>query len=163
MPLLVVAYVAFALLLAALSVLGIVHAGRGRPISRRTARIALGAWLIALVLMTLRPAGSTERLNLIPDLGGAAFSAFDTIANMAVFLPLGLILAASRHTIWKSLAIGLVVSLGVETAQFIIDAGRAADINDVITNVAGTAVGWGVAWAINRARAPRPLTTEPQP
>ena len=155
MSLLAVAYVAFALLLAALSVFGVVHAGRGTPISRRAAHIALGAWLIALLLMTLRPAASTERLNLIPDLGGANFSPFDTIANMAVFLPLGLILAASRHTIWKSLAIGLVVSLGVETAQFIIDAGRAADINDVITNLAGTAVGWGVARVIHRATLPR--------
>ena len=117
--------------------------------------ISLGAWLVALLYMTLRPAGSKVRINLVPDLGGADFSAFDTLANVAVFVPLGLILAASGWRVIPAVAAGLAVSLAVEILQFIVDVGRAADVNDLITNTAGAALGWTICWAIRAGRRGR--------
>ncbi len=109
--------------------------------------------------MTLRPAGSAVRINLVPDLGGADFSAFDTLANVAVFLPLGLILAAAVWRVLPTIGVGLAVSLTVEVLQFIVDVGRAADINDVITNTAGAALGWTIGWAIRAGRRRRARLT----
>ena len=139
-------------------VFGLVRAWLATPPSRATVLISLGVWLLALLYMTLRPAGSTERLNLVPDLGGAAFSAFDTLANVAVFVPLGLILVAARWRALPAIALGLAVSFAVEVLQLIVDVGRAADINDVITNTVGAALGWTIGWAIRagRRRTARP-------
>jgi hypothetical protein len=149
---LAIAYPAFALLLVALTVFGIVRAWARTPLRRAAAAVPLGAWLVALLFMTMRPAGSAVRLNLVPDLGGADFSAFDTLANVAVFLPLGLILAAAGWRALPAIGLGVAVSLCVEAAQYIVDVGRAADINDAITNTAGTALGWAIAWAIRAGR-----------
>ena len=121
--------------------------------------ISLGAWLVALLYMTLRPAGSRVRINLVPDLGGADFSAFDTLANVAVFVPLGLILAAAGWKALGAVAAGFAVSLAVEVLQFIVDVGRAADVNDLITNTAGSALGWTICWAIRAGRRGRAQPT----
>ena len=115
--------------------------------------------MVALLYMTLRPAGSVVRLNLVPDLGGAEFSGFDTLANVAVFTPLGLILVAAGWKALPAIAVGLAVSLTVEVTQFIIDVGRAADVNDLITNTAGAALGWAIGWAIRAGRTRRAQPT----
>lgn len=121
--------------------------------------ITLSGWLVALLYMTLRPAGSLVRINLVPDLGGADFSAFDTLANVAVFLPLGLILAAAGWKALPAIGIGLAVSFCVEVMQYIVDVGRAADVNDLITNAAGAALGWAIGWAIRAGRTRRARPT----
>lgn len=151
-------YTLFALLLIGLTAFGVVAAVRRTPPRPVVVAITLGAWLVALLFMTLRPAGSSVRINLVPDLGGADFSAFDTLANVAVFLPLGLILAAAGQKALPTVATGAAVSLGVEAAQFIVNVGRAADVNDLITNTLGAALGWAIGWAIRagrRGREPR--------
>lgn len=143
-------YALFALLLLALTLFGLVAALRRTRLTPVVLAISLGAWLIALLFMTLRPAGSTVRLNLVPDLGGADFSAFDTLANVAVFLPLGLILAAAGRRALPAIVIGAAVSASVEVAQYLVDVGRAADVNDLLTNTAGAALGWSIGWALRR-------------
>jgi glycopeptide antibiotics resistance protein len=151
------AYIAFALLLLGLVGFGVVRAWLRTPLSGRVAIITLSMWLIALLYMTLRPAGGQMRLNLTPVFFLGYWSPFDTIANMAVFLPLGLILAVAGWRVLPSIAIGFGVSLAIEVTQFILPLGRAADVNDLMTNTAGTALGWFAAWAIMRARAVRPV------
>lgn len=121
--------------------------------------ITLSGWLVALLYMTLRPAGSSVRINLVPDLGGVDFSAFDTLANVAVFLPLGLILAAAGWKALPAIGVGFGVSFCVEVMQYVIDVGRAADINDLITNTAGAALGWAIGWAIRAGRTRRARPT----
>lgn len=121
--------------------------------------ITLSGWLVALLYMTLRPAGSLVRINLVPNLGGADFSAFDTLANVAVFLPLGLILAAAGWKALPAIGVGFGVSFCVEVMQYIVDVGRAADVNDLITNAAGAALGWAIGWAIRAGRTRRARPT----
>jgi glycopeptide antibiotics resistance protein len=152
------AYTLFALLLVALIVFGVARSWAPAPLSRRATALALGGWLIALLFMTLRSAGSSARLNLVPDLGGRYFSAFDTFANVAVFLPLGLVLAAAAWRAVPVVALGMAVSVAIELTQYLLDIGRSADINDVITNSAGAALGFCLGWAIRRARSRRAHT-----
>ena len=156
MPL-ISAYLLFALLLGGLVIFGVVRARVARPPSRTVVAVTLAAWLVALLFMTLRPAGSIERINLVPDLGGAGFSAFDTLANVAVFLPLGLVLAAAGYKALPAIGAGLGVSFCIEVLQYVADAGRAADVNDLITNTAGAALGWAIGWAIRAGRTRRAL------
>lgn len=150
------AYIAFALLLFGLVVFGVVRAWLRTPPSRRAVIVTVSLWLVALLYMTLRPAGGLMRLNLTPVFFLGYWSPFDTIANMAVFLPLGLILANAGWRVLPTIAVGLAVSLAIEVTQFILPLGRAADINDLMTNTVGTALGWLAAWAIMRARAAHP-------
>jgi glycopeptide antibiotics resistance protein len=42
----------------------------------------------------------------------------------------------------------LAITLTIEVTQYLADTGRTADINDVLTNVAGACLGWAVARAI---------------
>jgi len=152
-------YTLFALLLIGLTAFGVVAAVRRTPPRPVVVAITLGAWLVALLFMTLRPAGSSVRINIVPDLGGADFSAFDTLANVAVFVPVGLILAAAGWTALPAVALGAGISLCIEIGQYLVDVGRAADVNDLITNTAGAALGWAIGWAIQAGRRERARRT----
>lgn len=81
-------------------------------------------------------------ISLIPfrDMFGDIRS---TVLNIAMFLPLGI----GLPLIWKkygrfsrTVIFGLLTSLGIEVAQLFTY--RATDINDLITNVAGSALGY---------------------
>ena len=69
----------------------------------------------------------------------------DTALNILLFVPLGFfvpILYAKYDTIGKIALAGLLFSLSVEIAQMF--GTGATDINDLITNTAGTCLGFGV-------------------
>ena len=99
------------------------------------------------------------RLNLVPVIISGTASAFDTIANIAVFLPLGLLLSAAGWRILPTVALGLGISLTVEITQYVLDVGRTADINDLVTNTSGAALGWAIAAALRAGRRRRAQRT----
>jgi glycopeptide antibiotics resistance protein len=56
---------------------------------------------------------------------------------------------------WRLLPVlgaALAVSLAIEVTQYATDLGRTADVNDLLTNVLGAAIGWALARALARAR-----------
>src|SRR5690606_23490471 len=71
------------------------------------------------------------------------YTALNLVGNMVVFVPVGLLLVLSRVRTrgWPVLSwlIGTAFSASIETAQYAV--GRAADIDDVILNSVGVAVG----------------------
>lgn len=147
-----VIYTLFALLLIGLTAFGSVRAVIPTRIPGFWVALALGAWLVAVVFMTVRPgSGLGVRLNLIPLVVDGPGSAFDALLNFFVFAPLGILLATAGWRILAALGAALSVSLGIEIIQYVTDWGRTADVNDLITNVAGAALGWVVAWSIGRA------------
>ena len=155
-----IVYGLFAAVLVALTVFGLVRAARAStvrsPASPRWVPIAVLVWLATLVFMTVRPGnGRGVRLNLIPFVVDGPGSAFDAILNTFVFAPPGILLATVGWRLLAVLAAALATSLSVEVAQFATHWGRTADVNDLITNVAGAGIGWGVAWVIAWARRPR--------
>lgn len=149
-------YPVFLTLLFGLTVFSVVRAASSAPTPRSWTVVAVSVWLATTFFMTVRPGtGLGVRLNLIPIVVDGPGSAFDAFRNFFVFVPLGMLLAIIG---WKMLAVlgaGLAVSLAIEITQYLTDWGRTADINDLITNVAGVALGWFVVWLIRRARARR--------
>jgi glycopeptide antibiotics resistance protein len=97
------------------------------------------------------------RINLIPfrdqlwALEGRvepAVAVIELVANVLLFVPLGVALAARhpRASRWGIVGVAAAVSVGVEVAQAVMNTGRLADITDVLANTFGAAVGvavWG--------------------
>ncbi len=82
---------------------------------------------------------STPSFNVLVQLAG----------NVLLFVPLGFFLAFGRKLRFgKALAIGLLVALLVETWQWLI--GRTVDIDDVILNGIGVALGAAIAIAASK-------------
>jgi glycopeptide antibiotics resistance protein len=152
-------YPLFLVLLLALIAFGAVRATRPTRTPSSWIAVAIGSWLAALVFMTVRPgSGLGVRLNLIPFVVDGPGSANDAVRNVFVFVPLGMLLAAAGWRLLTVLGAALAVSLSIEIAQYLTDWGRTADVNDLLTNVAGAAIGWVVAWAIRRTVTRRVAT-----
>ena len=67
----------------------------------------------------------------------------NSLLNVLLFVPLGFILPVlwkQFRPIWKTTLFGLVFSLSIELLQLFTR--RATDINDLMTNTAGTILGW---------------------
>lgn len=86
-------------------------------------------------------------LNLTPL---ANTEPFDMLANVAVFVPLGFLvpLLARTSSVWRALLVGFLVSLTMETFQFINavtgHGGHIADINDLLANTLGAPIGYAM-------------------
>lgn len=129
----------------------------------RTDRLALAllvAYLVVLAFLTLRPASadieSNIRVNLKPwatigtalRLGPGTVPFARLVGNVLAFVPLGLLLPLAFRRLWWPLVIlcGLLLSAAIEVTQYGLSLYvghwyRAADIDDVIVNTAGTVVG----------------------
>ena len=143
-------YPLFLVLLVGLTIFGVARAAM--PGRTRGAWIAIAAWFVATLFMTVRDgSGEGVRLNLIPFVVDGPGSALDAVRNFFVFVPLGILLAVIGWRLLVVLGTALAVSLAIEITQYVTDRGRIADVNDLITNVAGAALGWLVVWAIHRA------------
>ncbi|MCS5716905.1 VanZ family protein [Herbiconiux sp. CPCC 205763] len=161
-------YLLFAGALAALTLVAFVSAARPTPLPARWAIPLVGVWAASLAVMTLRPgSGLGMRLNLVPILFDGPGSAVDAVLNVAVFVPFGLLLAAAAVRFRTTFAVALAITLTIEVTQYLADTGRTADINDVLTNVAGACLGWAMARAIRalatRAAAARTPTAPARP
>ena len=138
---------------------------------------ATAAFFAGLVLlMTLSPDTTPNTTNLVPfrehgaawscllrNCAGAADSARflvrDVLGNVAVFVPIGLAVAAAlrgsrRRRLSLATLAGFLLSLFIETVQFGI-ATRATDVDDLIFNTLGALLGAGT-YALLRGRANRP-------
>ena len=79
------------------------------------------------------------------------------IANVVVFVPIGLLLgcAFGRIRWWTVLLVGLGFSVLIETLQFVLKRGF-AEFDDVFHNVLGCMIGWGVyvgvRWMIRKIK-----------
>ncbi|SDY87432.1 VanZ family protein [Herbiconiux ginsengi] len=153
----------FAGALTVLTVVASVRAAGPAPLRARWAVPLVGVWAASVAVMTLRPgSGLGMRLNLVPILFDGPASALDAVLNVAVFVPFGLLLAAAAVRFRTTFVVALAITLTIEVSQYVADAGRTADINDVLTNVAGACLGWAVARTIRAvagrvARNPDPV------
>lgn len=71
------------------------------------------------------------------------FSDRTSLPNVLLFVPLGIFLPALWHRFragWRAVLFGLWISLTIELLQ--IFTFRATDVNDLMTNTLGTALGW---------------------
>jgi glycopeptide antibiotics resistance protein len=90
------------------------------------------------------------------------------IGNVVAFFPLGVfypLLRPATHTWRRALAVGLAVSLAIETAQVLVSLVigypyRQFDVDDLLLNTLGTLLGYG-AWRALHALLGRGATTAP--
>ncbi|WP_150959008.1 VanZ family protein [Microbacterium testaceum] len=117
---------------------------------------AFGVWW-----MTLRPSiydaevgGILGRvlhaLQASPATAWITFDVVESVSNVVMFVPLGLLVTAWRGRWWLALAIGFVLSSGIELTQLFFLPTRVADIGDVVANTLGAAIGAGVGVVLSR-------------
>lgn len=151
-------------------------AARRWPPRVALARVALAGYLALLAALTLTPSpfhpaaalatqnALSEHLNLVPlrSIGRYLVSSPSVLregllGNVAAFVPFGMLapLVWSKSRRWQVLAAGIALSAGIEVAQYLFVPARVADVDDVLLNALGTALGLalvlGVAgWATRR-------------
>ncbi|MEY2474511.1 MAG: hypothetical protein QOK28_3840 [Actinomycetota bacterium] len=76
------------------------------------------------------------------------------LANVALFVPLGVALAWRGTRFLRSFGFALMISVAAEVAQFVANRGRIAQSTDVITNVAGALIGWCIFVALTGGWGP---------
>ena len=97
------------------------------------------------------------RINLIPfvnmlDYESTGDMIWNSVGNMAMMIPTGIILPIvykKLNSFGKVIAAGALISLCIELLQLPF-ASRASDIDDLILNVLGVAVGYGIYSAIRK-------------
>jgi len=89
--------------------------------------------------------GTVRAWNMIPFRYSeeTSFHLTEVLENVIAFVPLGVYLGMLKTGAWKAILIGAAASVTLEVLQFALGIG-AADITDVITNTAGTAIGVGI-------------------
>ena len=124
------------------------------PLRIHLLRWLFSAYLVSLVLLTLVPSGHEADINLIPfrSLAFAVESGFETaqnllLLNILLFVPLGVFLPLvfkKAEKIAKTVLICFGASLAIELLQLIFPLGRAFDVDDLILNTFGGALGYAL-------------------
>jgi len=97
-------------------------------------------WIGVIFVATLMPFEPSEDVPAVFCVLCGDGTIADAILNIGLFLPLG---AALRIDGWlprRGIALGVLVSIGVESAQFFIP-GRDPSLSDIVFNTLGTALG----------------------
>ena len=144
-----------------------------RPLPRRAlivARGLLAPYLVLLGLVVFLPARETERVTglvaILADVLAAfgvarepAASGLEFLANVALFVPFGLLLpiAFPNTPGFLVVQIGCLLSVGIELVQVVIPS-RVPAVSDVIANTIGVAVGLGIVRLGLRRRGRRRST-----
>lgn len=94
-----------------------------------------------LELIPFKTIGPVVRLDVIRGIHTPRL--FNLLANIAVFIPMGLLLPSflNRLKFIKSMGLCLAIIIAIETIQFITCLG-VADIDDIILNMSGCLIGF---------------------
>ncbi len=117
---------------------------------------AFGVWW-----MTLRPSiydaqvgGILRRLldafHSSPATAWITFDVIESVSNVAMFVPLGLLVILWRGRWWQGILAGVVASSAIELTQLFFLPTRIADVRDVVANTLGAAIGVGVGLVLSR-------------
>ena len=117
--------------------------------------VVYGVVLFNLTLFSREP-GSRAGLDLKPfgSLNASAVSQAFFIENIMLFVPLGVLLPmviSVMRSGWKCILTGFLLSFFLELIQLIAGMGF-CQVDDVMTNTVGTAIGWGVFRLFARCR-----------
>lgn len=146
----------------------LVRSGRAdRLLPRRMLlNVALACTLLGILLITLtaRPYGSDGRVDLIPfhPLWTALTGEIDATrmvatfgANILLFIPIGILLPLRwprhDHPVIVTVATASL-SAAIEIAQYFLNSGRVAQLDDVIFNTLGGLIGWAILRAVRLVR-----------
>ena len=166
--------------IAGVVMIGLVVLGRARDLSWPTiiVRCGLIGAVAVIVSVTLFPLPVDARLwkfhHIFSNMHFVPFGTIRTqlafglrhsearelIGNVALFVPLGVFLPVAARTcrrLWVTLAVAASLSVVIETVQSLLPS-HTTDVDDVILNTAGAALGFLayslVAWTVKRRATP---------
>lgn len=137
------------------------------------ARVLLVPYTVALALIVWLPATAASKVTGVvfriarfvsahTDISlTTSYAVFEFLANIALFVPLGLLLVAAfpRANAWVVLLIGYSASATIELVQTLLPS-RYPTLSDVIANALGTAIGCLIARVFVRRHPPRAMPVE---
>ena len=126
-----------------------------RATAEPRARVAAALWLAVILVGTLRPDYHPGHIDPPLCLTCGAHASVDVILNILLFFPLGASLAWARWRGARAVAGATLLSLAIETAQFVIP-GRDPSLRDVLSNTLGATLGWAVVASMGRWLVPAP-------
>ncbi|RLV48464.1 VanZ family protein [Nocardioides mangrovicus] len=124
--------------------------------------LAVGLYAAGIVANTVFPiyldkparaGGWISALNLVPLAG---YEIGDAVMNIGVFVPVGVLLSLvlPPWAWWRVLVAAASLSLAIEVSQLVtahlLAGGHIADVNDLIFNVVGAAIGLALLSALSR-------------
>lgn len=138
------------------------------PFLAIVARVMLVPYGVALALIVWLPATAASKVTGIVyrlaqfvssrlDVSmTTTYTLFEFLANIALFVPLGLLLVAAfpRNSAWVVLLLGYATSATIELVQTMMPS-RYPTLSDLIANTVGTAIGCLVARLFVRRHPPR--------
>jgi len=137
-----------ALAITGLAVAPAVRRGDYSGAARRALRLLLAGAVVAVLAATLLRGGGGAGLNLTPGAGIRAelgninreLGLVNVLGNVAMFVPVGLLFpVAFRMRLGPVVGVAALPFVAIELLQLLI--GRSADIDDVLLNSAGAAIG----------------------
>ena len=165
----------------AVVVTGKAHGTATRTIVARCGLVVAVAWILALTIFPIPIEARTWRshrqfsnMSFIPfrTIGGQLAHGFERyearqlFGNIALFAPVGFLLPfalRSLRRVWPTLLVASGLSVLVETSQALLP-GHSSDVDDVILNTAGAALGvlaFSVITWMGRQRTARDRRTVP--
>jgi glycopeptide antibiotics resistance protein len=155
------------------SILLLVASLSGGRASRRLAAALLVATAVSIIVVTLggQNVGTGRSVNLQPGAGiraelhnvNRALGVVNVLGNLILFIPLGWLVAVRalyppRSRVTRGIVLGVVVGLAlsasIEVSQYFL--GRSADMDDVLLNTLGSALGALVGAQLSSVRRHRP-------
>ncbi|MBY6060289.1 VanZ family protein [Microbacterium esteraromaticum] len=145
------------------------------PFLAIVARVMLVPYGVALALIVWLPATAASKVTGIVyrlaqfvsarvDVSlTTTYTLFEFLANIALFVPLGLLLVAAfpRNSAWVVLLLGYATSATIELVQTMLPS-RYPTLSDVIANTLGTAIGCLIARMFVRRHPPRVRQAAPR-
>lgn len=141
---------------------------KGKPFA--AAGLAIYGYLLYLYTIAFRPRYSSPQYELTflwsykRALNGSAYLWIEIILNYILFLPVGLLVPVfignkkrkNKKTFAITMLTGFFVSLTIELSQLIFRRGL-MEWDDLLGNVFGTFLGYGIYWIFCTIKAPKPL------
>ncbi len=134
---------------------------RGGDVAREATIAVLFAWSLIVMSLTLFPLviifyDWKSRFNLVPFASiiqlinetSFAVAFVNIVGNVVLFVPFGVLLPLLFKRLrrpWSLLSRMIVVSLVIELVQLFTRA-RSVDVDDIILNLSGAAIGFGLFW-----------------
>ena len=138
----------------------------------------LAAYTTAMVLVLGWPTPTTpvvdtlavvsHQVQAVGASGWLNDSQLEFLANIALFMPFGLLVTAllRRGSWWAAVLMGFGFSLTAELTQLLVLPQRSGTVSDVVANTLGTMLGAAIAAAVRTPRAvalPHPLPSRLPP
>jgi glycopeptide antibiotics resistance protein len=142
--------------------------------ARAAAAVALGVWLAIGLVVTLQPVEPPPGLVVVPNFvplrtlamylanTDSPFWMGQLVGNLLLLLPFGLLGPVALPVMdgWiRVFLVALGLSLAIEAAQLFIP-NRMADVDDVLLNVFGALIGYGILSVLRLGAGPRRALAE---